>query len=143
MRVTGEALAKLIPHRGVMCLLDAILEWDEHRILCESACNADRLSALAVDGRVSPLIGIELAAQAIAAHAALLSGDSSRNGFLARVRDCAVRCDRLDKLPLLHIHAEEIATSSTALSYRFELRSEDAIVLAGTTLIALSQQPSS
>jgi predicted hotdog family 3-hydroxylacyl-ACP dehydratase len=65
-------IEQLIPHRGTMLLLDAV-----------SACSDESLTALAkvrgdawyadADGAMPAWIGIELMAQAIAAHVGLLS----------------------------------------------------------------------
>ena len=140
MRVAGASLAALLPHAGAMCLLDAVEAWDERRIVCISARHRDAGgNPLAEHGRLSPLVGIELAAQAMAAHGALVAGTRRpMSGWLARVRDCVVQCERMDGLPApLVIEAERVGGSDRALSYQFVLRAGAEVVLSGSALVAL------
>jgi predicted hotdog family 3-hydroxylacyl-ACP dehydratase len=140
MPLSGAALARLLPQQGAMCLLDAVVHHDHRSIVCVSARHVDPSNPLTVDGRLSPLAGIEFAAQAIAAHGALADATAGRRvrGWLARVRDCVVQCERMDDLPApLVIEAECIAASASALSYRFSLRAGEAMVLSGSALVAL------
>jgi predicted hotdog family 3-hydroxylacyl-ACP dehydratase len=123
--VTGDALAALLPHAGTMRMIDGVDSHDARRIVCVSSRHLDPGNPLADDGRLSPLAGIEFAAQAIAAHGALSGGAGGQpvHGWLARVRDCVFQCERMDRLPApLRIEAERIAGSERALSYRFAIR---------------------
>lgn len=150
MLLNRDEIARLVPHAGAMCLLDGVVAWDEHGILCETDRHADVQNPLASDGRLSPLAGVEFAAQAVALHAALLAGGptpaASRSpetavgrGLLVRVRDCATHCARLDWAPLpLQIEGKRLAASSAALSYRFALRAGGGVLLEGTAMIALA-----
>lgn len=140
MPLERDALAALLPHAGAMCLLDRVVSYDARHIVCESARHVDPHNPLREDGMLSPLAGIELAAQAVAAHGALLHphGQPAR-GRLARVRDCVVQCERMDELPSpLTIEAERIAGDARALSYRFCVRAGAAVVLSGSALIAIA-----
>ena len=125
-----------------MCLLDAVEAWDAQRIVCVSARHRDAANPLAEDGRVSALACIELAAQAMAAHGALVAGTGRpMAGWLARVRDCVVQCERMDPLPApLVIEAERVSGSDRALAYRFTLRAGAHVVSSGTALIALTPE---
>ena len=138
MRLEGDAVAALLPHSGAMCLIDAVERFDATRIVCSTARHADAANPLREDGRLSTLAGIELAAQAMAAHGALLGGGRPQPGWLARVRDCVVCCERMDTLPSpLRIEAERLSGSERALSYRFTIHAGDIEVLRGAALIAL------
>jgi predicted hotdog family 3-hydroxylacyl-ACP dehydratase len=142
MRLTGAALADLLPQRDAMRMLDAVESYDAQSIVCTSARHADTANPLAEDGRLSPLAGIEFAAQAMAAHGALvgLPAGGSARGWLARVRDCVVQCERMDRLPTpLRIEAERIAAGEHALSYRFRISAGGATVLYGEALVALAK----
>jgi predicted hotdog family 3-hydroxylacyl-ACP dehydratase len=150
MLLSHDEIAHLVPHAGAMCLLDGVVAWDPRSIDCETARHADVRNPLAADGRLSPLAGIEFAAQAMALHAALLdsrspcastgsTGAARAHGVLVRVRDCAIRCARLDRAPIpLRVRAERLAASSAALSYRFALAAGDGVLLDGTAMIALA-----
>ena len=56
-----------------MCLLDAVLDWDDARITCRATSHADPANPLRADGRLGAANGIEYAAQAMAVHGALLA----------------------------------------------------------------------
>ena len=138
MTLEGAAVAALLPQKEAMCLLDAVESWDATRIVCASARHADRANPLREDGRLSPLAGIEFAAQAMAAHGALMAQGRPVDGWLARVRDCVVSCERMDTLPSpLRIEAERVAGGEQALSYRFTISAGGVVVLQGSALIAL------
>lgn len=140
MRLDRAAVAALLPQQGSMCLIDGVVSYDERCIVCVSTRHVDPANPLVEDGRLSPLAGIELAAQAMAAHGALIQADGRPvGGRLARVRDCVVQCERMDRLTSpLHIEAERLAGDRRALSYRFTLRAGAAVVLSGVALIALA-----
>lgn len=120
-----------------MCLLDSVDEYDAVRIVCSTTRHTDPANPLREDGRLSPLAGIELAAQAMAAHGALAGNRQPVQGWLARVRDCVVSCERMDTLPApLRIEAERLAGDERALSYRFAITADGTRVLSGSALIA-------
>ena len=120
-----------------MCLLDSVDGFDAVHVVCSTTRHADLANPLREDGRLSSLAGIELAAQAMAAHGALLGGRRPVRGWLARGRDCVVSCDRMDTLPgPLRIEAERLACDERALSYRFAITAGGIEVLRGSALIA-------
>jgi predicted hotdog family 3-hydroxylacyl-ACP dehydratase len=153
MLLNRDAIARLVPHAGAMCLLDAVVSWDAERVVCRTARHADANNPLAVDGRLSSLAGIEFAAQAMAVHAALVRSraaeaphPASRGAFargaLARVRDCTIARPRLDRAPVpLLVTAERIAATSAALAYRFRLHAGDLLFVEGSALIAVATAP--
>ena len=101
----------------------------------------DPAHPLAADGRLSPVVAIELAAQAMALHGALAGGGAAgtMHGRLARVRDCVLECDRMDvqTAPLV-VEAVRIAGGARAVSYRFSVRAGRDGVASGTVLVALT-----
>lgn len=143
VRLTGDAVAALLPQRGAMRLIDAVESFDAARIVCTSARHADPANPLREEGRLSALAAIEFAAQAMAAHGALLSAGTPLTGWLARVRDCVVCCERMDDLPSpLTIEAERVAGGGRALSYRFVVTAGSVAVAHGSILIALDAEAS-
>jgi len=140
-RLTGDAVAALVPQRGAMCLIDAVETYDAERIVCTSARHLEASNPLREDGRLSALAAIEFAAQAMAAHGALLAAGKPLPGWLARVRDCVVCCGRMDDLPSpLRIEAERVAGGERALSYRFVVAAGSVEVAHGSVLIALDTE---
>jgi predicted hotdog family 3-hydroxylacyl-ACP dehydratase len=140
-RLSGEAVAALLPQQGAMCLIDAVERYDASSIVCSSARHVDPGNPLREGGQLSSLAGIEFAAQAMAAHGALLAGGRPLPGWLARVRDCVVSCERMDDLPSpLRIEAERVAGGERALSYSFVVKAGDLLVVHGSMLIALDPE---
>jgi predicted hotdog family 3-hydroxylacyl-ACP dehydratase len=64
-------IEELIPHRGTMLLLDRVIEFSDGRVLADYSPRPDAWYADAC-GNMPAWIGIELMAQAVAAHVALL-----------------------------------------------------------------------
>ena len=94
-------ISRLVPHRGAMCLLDGIEAWDETHIICRATSHHRPDHPLRDDSGLRALCGIEYGAQAIAAHAALLSGlgaHSLSSGVLASARDVTTTQSHLDGL---------------------------------------------
>jgi predicted hotdog family 3-hydroxylacyl-ACP dehydratase len=93
-RVTGATatafppIDAILPHRGTMLLIDAVLTCADQRLTAEAHVHSDAWYADA-DGAMPAWIGIELMAQAIAAHISLLAiraGDRARHGVLLGTR---------------------------------------------------------
>jgi predicted hotdog family 3-hydroxylacyl-ACP dehydratase len=140
----GDEIAALIPHAGTMCLLDAVIRWDESSIACRSARHRDPGNPMRRDGRLAAVCGVEFAAQAMALHGAL-SGNVSgrpRAGLLASIRDLVCRQTRLDLLAGdLVIEAERLMGDDARVIYRFSLRSADGDVLSGRAAVVLAAEP--
>jgi predicted hotdog family 3-hydroxylacyl-ACP dehydratase len=79
-----QPIEAIIPHRGTMLLIDAVNMFDEDTLSARATVHADAWYA-DVEGAMPGWIGIELMAQAIAAHVALVAmrgGGSARPGVL-------------------------------------------------------------
>ena len=141
-RIEGAALAPLLPQQGTMRLIDAVESFDERRVVCVTLRHRDAANPLCEDGRLSPLAGIELAAQAMAVHGTLVQGKGRpAAGWLARVRDCVFQCDRMDDLDMpLTIEAERLGGSALALNYAFTVRAGARVLLTGVALVALAKE---
>jgi len=81
----------ILPHRGTMLLIDAVLSCDDHALSAEAGVRSDAWYADA-DGAMPAWIGIELMAQTVAAHISLLAmraGGRARPGVLLGTRSYA------------------------------------------------------
>ncbi|WOD19152.1 hotdog family protein [Paraburkholderia kirstenboschensis] len=79
-----QPIEAIIPHRGTMLLIDAVTAFDEETLSARVSVHADAWYADA-QGGMPAWIGIELMAQSIAAHVALLAmrgGGRARPGVL-------------------------------------------------------------
>ena len=79
-------LPELIPHAGSMCLLDRVVAHSEHDIECTARSHTSPDHPLRRDGQLSALHLVEYAAQAMAAHGALVSGGVQRGMLAAAAR---------------------------------------------------------
>ncbi len=124
-----------------MCLLDAVREWSAERIRCASASHRAADNPLRNEGRLGAACGIEYAAQAMAVHGALIAGEGKppRQGYLASVRGVELNVDRLDDIEgPLDIEAERLAGDDENILYRFEVRADGRVLLAGRAAVILN-----
>ena len=103
MHLDRAWIERNIPHRGRMCLLDEIIEWDAQHVRCRSGTHRAADNPLRSQGRLGVACGIEYAAQAMAVHGALaagahLAGAPPAAGFLAGLRDVQLQVLRFDDM---------------------------------------------
>ena len=135
-----DAIARLVPHGGAMCLLDRALAWDAESIACESDGHRDPANPLRRDGRLPAICGVEYALQAMALHGALAAGGAAQPaGYLSSLRDVSLGgSDRLDTMAgPLGIHARALAAETGGFIYRFEMEGGGRVLLAGQAAIIL------
>lgn len=141
MRVGRDWIEAHIPHRGAMCLLDGVLQWDERRIVCRAVSHRDPANPLRVAGTLPAACGIEYGAQAMAVHGALLASDGAPlgRGLLASVRSVELRAARLDDVPgVLQVSAERIGGEGEHILYAFRVAGEARELLAGRAAVVLA-----
>jgi predicted hotdog family 3-hydroxylacyl-ACP dehydratase len=135
----------LIPHSGSMCLIDAVLAWDATSLRCLSRCHQRPDNPMRrADGTLGAACGIELAAQAMAIHGRLVSGDSGPpvRGALASVRDVHLRTTTLDDIEGdLTIDAHRLMGDGQGATYRFVIAGGDAELLSGRATVLLGIGP--
>jgi len=96
----GE-IRTLIPHSGLMCLLDEVTQWDDRSITCVSNTHRDPANPLRRDGHLSAIHAFEYGAQAAAVHGGLHArsvGTTAPPGYLAALRDARLHVARLDDI---------------------------------------------
>jgi predicted hotdog family 3-hydroxylacyl-ACP dehydratase len=130
-----------IPHRGSMCLLDEVLEWDAASIRCRSATHRAANHPLSRQGRLGIACGIEYAAQAMAVHGALASNASHRSapsqvGLLASLRDVRMFAERLDTIEAdLICEATQVAGDAASAIYTFQISAAHTSLLSGRATV--------
>ena len=133
-------IAGHIPHRGGMCLLEAVEDWDRARILCRAGSHRAADNPLRSSGRLGAACGIEYAAQAMAVHGALLTPPESspRVGYLVSVRGAHLHVPRLDDIDAdLRVEAVCIAHNENQVLYRFSLSAAGRLLLDGRAAVVL------
>ena len=137
------SIETLLPHAGRMRLIDRVVSYDEHAIVCESNSHQASDHPLAEAGVLSVICGLEYGAQAMAIHGALLAsaglpGARTRHGFLVAASDLQWSVARLDQCaaPLV-IKAVCEFRSDNQVSYRFEISASSTAVLGGRASVLL------
>jgi predicted hotdog family 3-hydroxylacyl-ACP dehydratase len=107
--INKAEIRTLIPHSGLMCLLDEVIQWDDRSITCISNTHRDPANPLRRDGRLSALHAFEYGAQAAAVHGGLRArsvGAIAPPGYLAALRDARLHVASLDDIRCaLQVHA--------------------------------------
>jgi predicted hotdog family 3-hydroxylacyl-ACP dehydratase len=134
-------LVRLLPHRGAMCLLDAIESASAESITCRASSHRAADHPLRVNGRLPALVAIEYAAQAMAAHGGLQTGPdaAASPGLLVAVRDVQLHAETLDELAEdLEVRATRIAAGPGGLVYAFTVTAGSHPVAEGRATVALA-----
>ena len=127
------AIAARIPHAGPMCLLDRVVDWDEHGIRCAALSHRDMDNPLREATGLPVWAGIEYAAQAAAVHGALMHPRSApRVGVLAALRNVNAACAWLDRIDgELMLGATLLHADAAGAIYGFEAHCSDSLLLSG------------
>ena len=131
--INKAEIRTLIPHSGLMCLLDEVTLWDDRSITCVTNTHHDPANPLRRDGCLSAVHAFEYGAQAAAVHGGLRArsvGEIAPPGYLAALRDAHLHAMRLDDIASpLRICANRLFGDGANTIY--ECR-----VLAGNILLA-------
>ena len=142
--VEHDAIARLVPHAGAMCLLDRALSWDAESIVCESTRHRDAGNPLRRDGMLPAICGLEFAFLAMALHGALGAGEPQPVGFVSSLREVLLGAERLDEIAApLRIRAAALVEERGGFIYRFDFSDEGRSLLAGQAAIVLPDLPRS
>lgn len=139
--LNAQQIAKLIPHHGSMCLLDSVQHYDPQSIRCAAGSHRLPTNPLREHGVLHAVCGIEYAAQAIAVHGALLSGQGDqapRGGRLASVRSVEFSASRLDDVEAeLEVIATQLMGDENSMVYEFTVSAAQRTLLKGKATVVL------
>lgn len=132
--------AHLIPHAGTMCLLDAVLSWDERSIHALSAGHARADNPLRSAQGLHAIHLAEYGAQAMAVHGALLARAQGvvavRPGLLVSLRDVQLIEEYVDQLDgHLDIHAQCLHADGGSAQYVFRVEHCGRLLVSGRAAI--------
>lgn len=134
-------IASLVPQSGPMCLLQEVTHSDAHGIVCRAMSHRAVDNPLRCDGALPAMAGIEYAAQALAAHCALLARDAPGEpvrGLLAGVREVKLHVERLDNVEgPLTVRASRLVANGPRLLYAFAVHSGERELLSGRVAVVL------
>ena len=132
-----EWLAANLPHQGTMNLLAAVVAWDPSRLAAVATSHRDAANPLRRGSELPIACAIEYAAQAAAAHGALLDAHPSAEGMLVAVRGVEFHAPRLDDLAEnLDVAVEALGGSEAGVIYRFEVSAAGRPLAAGRLTVA-------
>lgn len=136
-----EAIARLVPHQGAMCLLERVESCNAEGIVCTSATHRLVDNPLRRDGMLPAACGLEYALQAMALHGALTAGGVAQApGYLSALRGVRMAAERLDDVadPLL-VTAEALVAESRGFIYRFAVAAAGRVLLSGQATIVIPE----
>ena len=137
--VNKAEIRKLIPHSGLMCLLDEVTQWDDGSITCVTNTHRDSANPLRRDGRLSVVHAFEYGSQAAAVHGGLRArsvGATAPPGYLAALRDARLHVVFLDDvLPALQVRALGLFGDSVNCVYECRISAADRLLAKGRITI--------
>jgi predicted hotdog family 3-hydroxylacyl-ACP dehydratase len=130
----------LIPHAGTMCLLDAVLAWDEKTIHAISAGHTRADNPLRGEYGLHAVHLAEYGAQAMAVHGGLLARadgvEKSRAGRLVSLRDVQLHGEYVDRLDgRLDVHAECLYSDNSGAQYAFRVEHRGYLLATGRAAV--------
>jgi predicted hotdog family 3-hydroxylacyl-ACP dehydratase len=141
MLINKSEIRTLIPHTGLMCLLDSVIKWDDRSIVCISDTHRDPTNPLRRDGHLSALHAFEYGAQAVAVHGGLRArsaGATAPPGYLAALRNAHLHVMRLDDIRSpLQIYACRLFGDAVNAVYECYISAGDVGVADGRITIML------
>ena len=139
MLIDKVEIRTLIPHSGLMCLLDEVTQWDDRCIVCITNTHRDPVNPLRRSGRLSGLHAFEYGAQAAAVHGGLRArsvGTTAAPGYLAGLRDGRLHVTRLDHIHLpLRICATRLFGDRGNTVYECMISAANVVVAEGRIII--------
>lgn len=139
--INKAEIRTLIPHSGLMCLLDGVVEWDDESIICLSSSHLDPANPLRRDGRLSGVHAFEYGAQAVAVHGGLRARSADLTappGYLAALRDARLHVARLDDVGSpLRIYARRLFGDAVNTIYECRITAGDVDLAEGRIIIML------
>jgi len=141
--IDKSEIRRLIPHSGLMCLLDSVIEWDDQSIVCLSDTHRDPTNPLRRAGRLSAVHAFEYGAQAAAVHGGLrarAAGMKASPGYLAALRDARLHVVRLDDVAAsLRICAICLFGNSANTVYECRVSADGSLLAEGRITIMLRE----
>jgi predicted hotdog family 3-hydroxylacyl-ACP dehydratase len=139
--INKAEIQALIPHSGLMCLLDSVTQWDDRSIMCMTNTHRDPANPLRRAGRLSALHAFEYGAQAAAVHGGLRArsvGATAAPGYLAALRNARLHATRLDDIDgPLEIFAIRLFGEGANTVYECRVSAGNTVIAEGRVTIIL------
>jgi predicted hotdog family 3-hydroxylacyl-ACP dehydratase len=134
-----EAIARLVPHQGRMCLWQRVVEADARRIVVQAFDHRDAGHPLRHRDRLHAVHLCEYGAQAMAVHGGLCAGangDAARRGLLVALRGIVLHRVRIVDLDgALTGEAQLLVESENGAQYAFVVRHAGEVIAEGRAAV--------
>jgi predicted hotdog family 3-hydroxylacyl-ACP dehydratase len=143
MSAHGHAIdiRELLPHAGLMCLLEEVIEWDDAQVLLGTRTHLRTDNPLRCAGRLDTLHLCEYGAQAMAVHGGLLARREGRRaapGLLVSLRDVWLAGGDLAGLAgALQVRALRLHGDASGWQYAFEASHAGQLLARGRAAVVL------
>ncbi|TWH99964.1 putative hotdog family 3-hydroxylacyl-ACP dehydratase [Luteimonas cucumeris] len=136
-----DEILALIPHQGVMCLWDEVVEWDESCIRLRARNHRDPTHPLRSGDRLRAVHLCEYGAQAMAVHGGLRARRTdarARPGVLVSLRDVTLHVAHIDDLAdALECDAEVLVEAGQSQQYGFRIHHAGNLLAEGRAAVML------
>ncbi len=135
--LTRLEIEQYLPHSDTMCLLDEVSRTTEQSLWAQTKSHLSTDNPLMINGRIAAVNGIEYAAQAMALHGYLLSGEQ-KDGYIASVRNIKILAPflPLDDVPIV-IQVDSLLNDPYGFTYQFLLSSQKKPLISGKITVFL------
>lgn len=141
---TDVRIPDLIPHAGLMCLLERVVRWDEASVTTATTTHRSSTNPLAIQGRLHAIHLCEYGAQALAVHGGLAArarGEQARPGLLVSLRDVALGCEFVEGLEgELIVEARRLHDSGAAWQYEFRVGHAGRTLAQGRAVVSVASR---
>ena len=143
-RLGRDAIAALIPHRGSMCLLERVIEWDAEHIVIATHTHRSPDNPLLSVGRLRGVLTQMQGAQAMAVHGGLLARAADARaapGMLVALREVELlRAYAEDLAGSLRVAAQRLIGGQEGSQYRFTVHHGAELLARGRAAIVVPKE---
>lgn len=136
-----NTIEAMIPHKGAMCLWDAVIDWNHARIRLRADNHRDPTHPLRSNNRLRAVHLCEYGAQAMAVHGGLRAqaGDGvAAPGVLVALRAVQLHVARIDDLlNALECEAEVLVEAEGSQQYAFRITHAGQLIATGRAAVML------
>jgi predicted hotdog family 3-hydroxylacyl-ACP dehydratase len=138
-----DAIIRLIPHQGRMCLLSSVESCTPTAIVCRAVSHTDPDNPLRRNGMLAPVCGVEYGLQAMAVHGAMVDAAPQRPGYLTSLRDVRLGdgvADLASAGTPLTVRADLLHKDGTGFIYSFDISAASSgggALLSGQAMIII------
>jgi predicted hotdog family 3-hydroxylacyl-ACP dehydratase len=134
-KINKAEIETLIPHQGIMCLIDQVDSWGQETLICRSHSHLNPENPLRMNDQLSSIHLLEYGAQSIAIHGGLLR-KAKRPGFLAAIRHAEFFIDRIDNLDAeIIINTKAEVKTDTGAVYEFVITADSQTLLTSRATV--------